>query len=88
MTTPSLVERTNTNFTDVELDEKANIHVQIEEVVLSRLTEEDVLRLSEEALEFKSFTGFRICLIMFIYGCNQAGEFCRILLCLISPITY
>ncbi|KAH7309323.1 MFS sugar transporter-like protein [Rhexocercosporidium sp. MPI-PUGE-AT-0058] len=45
----------------------------IEEVVIARLTEEDVFALSQESLRFKSWTSFRLALIMFVMGCNQAG---------------
>lgn len=45
----------------------------IEEVVLARLTEEDVWRISREALNFRSWTGFRLCLIMGVMAANQAG---------------
>ncbi|KAJ5674088.1 hypothetical protein N7462_009527 [Penicillium macrosclerotiorum] len=45
----------------------------IEEVALARLTEEDLWRLSQESLSVWSWTGFRLGLIMFVHGCNQAG---------------
>jgi MFS family permease len=45
----------------------------VEEVVIARLTEEDVFLLSQESLRFKSWTTFRIFLMMFVQGCNQAG---------------
>ena len=73
MANPQPVERTNTNVTETAVDEKAYINADIEEVVLNRLTEEDVNRISQESLKFYSGTGVRICLIMFVMGCNQAG---------------
>ncbi|RAO71487.1 uncharacterized protein BHQ10_007499 [Talaromyces amestolkiae] len=45
----------------------------VEEIVLARLTEEDVWKISQEALNVWSWAGFRLCLIMFVQGCNQAG---------------
>lgn len=48
-------------------------HTHVEEVVVNRITEDDVMKLSRESLNFWSGTGFRICLIMFVQGCNQAG---------------
>ncbi|KAJ5211670.1 uncharacterized protein N7498_003316 [Penicillium cinerascens] len=45
----------------------------IEEIVLTRLTEEDLWKLSQESLTVWSWTGFRLGLIMFVQGCNQAG---------------
>ncbi|KAF7714583.1 MFS-type Sugar/inositol transporter [Penicillium ucsense] len=53
------------------LKEKGQDHV--EEVVLARLTEEDLWKLSVESLTVWSWTGVRLCLIMFVHGCNQAG---------------
>ncbi|KAF3041728.1 hypothetical protein E8E12_007682 [Didymella heteroderae] len=45
-----------------------------EEVVVQRITDEDLLRISKEAMpKFWTMTGFRICLIIFLQGCNQAG---------------
>ncbi|KAI4599998.1 hypothetical protein KJ359_001099 [Pestalotiopsis sp. 9143b] len=45
----------------------------VDEVIATRITEEDMLRHSAEALTFRSRTGLRICAIMFVMGCNQAG---------------
>ncbi|BCS22188.1 putative MFS sugar transporter protein [Aspergillus puulaauensis] len=45
----------------------------VEEAVLASLTEEDVWRLSQESLTMWSWTGVRLCLILFVQGCNQAG---------------
>jgi MFS family permease len=59
-------------FTEADvLKEKGQEH--IEEVVLARLTEEDLWKLSEDSLTVWSWTGFRLGLIMFVHGCNQAG---------------
>lgn len=45
----------------------------IEEITIARLTEEDIFALSQESLRFKSWTTFRLFLIMIVQGCNQAG---------------
>ncbi|KUM64674.1 hypothetical protein ACN42_g2430 [Penicillium freii] len=45
----------------------------IEEVALARVTEEDLWKLSEDSLSLRSWTGFRLGLVMFVHGCNQAG---------------
>lgn len=67
--------KTNQSVSQIEdrypLDKADAAHV--EEVVLARLTEEDIWRISQEALTIRSWTGFRLCLIMFVQGCNQAG---------------
>lgn len=54
-------------------DEKAGA-LQTEEIVVQRITDEDLLRISRDAMpRFWTKTGFRICLIIFLQGCNQAG---------------
>lgn len=54
-------------------DEKMGA-ITTEEVVVQRITDEDLLRISKEAMpKFWTATGFRICLIIFLQGCNQAG---------------
>ncbi|KAG9512464.1 MFS general substrate transporter, partial [Aureobasidium melanogenum] len=44
-----------------------------EELVIAHLTEEDVHKLSRESLTLKSRTGWRLAMILFVQGCNQAG---------------
>ena len=55
---------------DVDL-KQATLHT--EEVVITRLTEEDVHRLSRDSLTIKSRAGWRLVMILFVQGCNQAG---------------
>jgi len=50
-----------------------NSESYIEEITIARLTDEDLFTLSRESLRFKSWTSFRIFLIMLVQGCNQAG---------------
>ncbi|EPS40278.1 hypothetical protein H072_5916 [Dactylellina haptotyla CBS 200.50] len=45
----------------------------VEEVVVARITEEDMYRMSQENLDIWSNTGWKIAGIMFVQGCNQAG---------------
>ncbi|KAL4908011.1 hypothetical protein BDW74DRAFT_166575 [Aspergillus multicolor] len=45
----------------------------VEEAVLASLTEEDLFKLSRESLNMRSWTGVRLCLVLFVQGCNQAG---------------
>ncbi|KAH8424074.1 putative MFS sugar transporter protein [Aspergillus melleus] len=57
---------------EAEVDiKKAPEH--IEEAVLASLTEEDLWKASKEALNLRSWAGFRLFLILFVQGCNQAG---------------
>ncbi|ORY59292.1 sugar transporter [Pseudomassariella vexata] len=55
----------------VETAEK--LGTTVDEVVAARLSEEDMMRISAESLNISSWTGLRICGIMFVMGCNQAG---------------
>ncbi|KAH8602029.1 MFS sugar transporter-like protein [Bisporella sp. PMI_857] len=59
--------------TESNIDDYKHSEALIEEVVIARLTEEDLFALSQESLRFKSWTSFRLGLIMFVQGCNQAG---------------
>ncbi|KAL4931185.1 putative MFS sugar transporter protein [Aspergillus undulatus] len=56
---------------ETDLPSKSANHV--EEAVLASLTEEDVWRLSQQSLTMWSWAGVRLCLILFVQGCNQAG---------------
>lgn len=67
-TDPNGLEPAESNIADFKTSE-----AYIEEVTIARLTEEDLFTLSQESLRFRSWTGFRISLIMFVQGCNQAG---------------
>ncbi|KAJ9137145.1 Sugar transporter [Pleurostoma richardsiae] len=53
--------------------EANKLGVDVDEVVATRITEEDMNRISAESLQIRSWTGFRIVLIMVVMGCNQAG---------------
>jgi hypothetical protein len=65
--------RLETVDTNQDLADYKTSEAHIEEVVIARLTEEDLCNLSAESLRFKSWTTFRLALIMFVQGCNQAG---------------
>uniref|UniRef100_A0A093VJ78 Lactose permease n=1 Tax=Talaromyces marneffei PM1 TaxID=1077442 RepID=A0A093VJ78_TALMA len=72
MADTNITARAVTDVAEPEPFEKVDA-AHVEEVVLARLTEEGVWRISEDALDIWSWTGFRLCLIMFVQGCNQAG---------------
>ena len=55
------------------LNDYKNAEGNYEEVAIARLTEEDFMLLARESLRFKSWTTFRLFLIMVVQGCNQAG---------------
>lgn len=72
MATTDAVARAGSTISEV--DEKKKVDVHQEEVAVAKLTEDDLFRISKEALSFKGKTAFRISLIMIVMGCNQAGE--------------
>lgn len=61
-------ERRESDVHDVKHDSEF-----IEEAAIARLTEEDVIAMSKEAIQFRSWATIRICMIIFVQGCNQAG---------------
>ncbi|KAJ5950865.1 Major facilitator superfamily domain general substrate transporter [Penicillium vulpinum] len=62
----------DTTYVEETLD-KGDAREHVEEIALARVTEEDLWKLSQDSLKIWSWTGFRLGLIMFIHGCNQAG---------------
>lgn len=56
-----------------DVAEANKLGVRVDEVIATRITDEDLLRQSRASLTMYSWTGFRICCIMFVMGCNQAG---------------
>ncbi|CAG8100998.1 unnamed protein product [Penicillium salamii] len=66
------MNKSSAAYAEAEID-KANTREHVEEIALARVTEEDLWKLSQESLNVWSWTGFRLGLIMFIHGCNQAG---------------
>ncbi|KAE9363922.1 MFS sugar transporter-like protein [Stipitochalara longipes BDJ] len=58
--------------TDAMADFK-NAEAYVEEVAIARITDEELFNLSAESLRWKSWTGFRIFLIMIVQGCCMAG---------------
>ncbi|GAB5585963.1 hypothetical protein Unana1_00863 [Umbelopsis nana] len=65
-------------MTTETLNEKEDIKNEqaddVEEVAaVAAITDEEMLQMSREAIQFKSMATFRIFLILFVQGCNQAG---------------
>lgn len=58
--------------TDALADYK-NSEAHIEEITIARLTDEAIFELSAESLTWRSWTGFRIFLVMVVQGCVMAG---------------
>jgi len=63
----------NVAFDNIDLTDLKVSEAHIEEVTIARLTDDAIFELSLESLRFKSWTGFRLSLIQFVMGCNQAG---------------
>lgn len=69
-----MAEHGKTGVSHVDaVDTAEKLGTTVEEVIATRITDEDLQRLSAQSLVFRSKTGWRICLIMFVMGCNQAG---------------
>ncbi|KAL4878699.1 general substrate transporter [Aspergillus karnatakaensis] len=66
-----MTKETTEHTVEEHLPSKSADHV--EEAVLASLTEDDVWKISQQSLNMYSWTGVRICLILFVQGCNQAG---------------
>lgn len=47
--------------------------VEIDEVVVTRISEEDLMQISRDCLDFHSRTGFYLVLITLCMGFNMAG---------------
>lgn len=73
MAPPHVTERSTSVASDV--DEKQKIDIHNEQIAVAKLTEEDIFRLSEESLQFRGRAAWKVTMIMFVMGCNQAGKF-------------
>jgi hypothetical protein len=62
------MEHVESNMTDFK-----NAEAYVEEVAIARITDEELFNLSAESLRWKSWTGFRIFLVMVVQGCCMAG---------------
>lgn len=70
------VDSTTKVETDVhhqDVREAEKLGVEVDEVVISRISEEDLVRISRECLDMHSMTGFHIVLITLVMGFNMAG---------------
>lgn len=56
-----------------DVREAEKLGVEVDEVVVTRISEEDMLRISKECLDFHSRTGFYLVLITLTMGFNAAG---------------
>jgi MFS family permease len=56
-----------------DVAEARKLGIEVDEVVVNRITEEDLMRISADSLTLRSKAGLRILLILFVMGVNQAG---------------
>lgn len=61
------------NIRHDDIREAEKLGVDVEEVVVTRVSEEDLMQISRDCLEFRSRTGFRLTLIVLVMGFNMAG---------------
>lgn len=73
MSTPAPVEVNATNVHDKDALQAEKLGVDVEEVVVTRISEEDLIRISRECLDIHSPTGWRIALVTLVMGFNMAG---------------
>lgn len=77
MSAPTPVDVTASNVHDKDTLQAEKLGVDVEEVVVTRISEEDLMRISRECLDIRSPTGWRIALITLVMGFNMAGYLCR-----------
>lgn len=58
---------------DQDVREAEKLGVEVDEVVVTRISDEDLMRISRECLDMHSRTGFRIVLITLVMGFNMSG---------------
>jgi MFS family permease len=56
-----------------DIAQAEKLGIEVDDVVVNRVTEEDLMRVSSESLTIRSGTGLRILLIIVVMGMNQAG---------------
>lgn len=56
-----------------DIHEAEKLGVDVEEVVITRVSEEDLMQISRDCLDVHSRTGFRLTLIVLVMGFNMAG---------------
>lgn len=53
--------------------EAEKLGVDVEEVVITRVSEEDMMKISRDCLDVHSKAGFRLSLVVLVIGFNMAG---------------
>ncbi|POS77460.1 sugar transporter [Diaporthe helianthi] len=73
MSTPMPVEVNVSNVHNKDALQAEKLGVDVEEVAVTRISEEDLMRISRGCLDIHSPTGWRIALITLVMGFNMAG---------------
>lgn len=76
MSTPTRIKSTSKSEPSIHHDdtlEAEKLGVGVEEVVVTRVSEEDLMQISRDCLDVHSETGFRLTLIVIVMGFNMAG---------------
>lgn len=76
MSTPTRIKSTSKSEPSIHHDdirEAEKLGVDVEEVVVTRVSEEDLMQISRDCLDVHSRTGFRLTLIVLVMGFNMAG---------------
>jgi hypothetical protein len=76
MSTPTRIKSTSKSEPSIHHDdirEAEKLGVGVEEVVVTRVSEEDLMQISRDCLDVHSKAGFRLTLIVIVMGFNMAG---------------
>lgn len=65
--------KTETDLHHQDVREAEKLGVEVDEVVVTRFSDEDLMRISRDCLDFHSKAGFHIVLITLVMGFNMAG---------------
>lgn len=65
--------KTDVNIHHQDVREAEKLGVTVDEVIVTRISDEDLMRISQDCLDMHSRTGFYIVLITLVMGFNMAG---------------
>lgn len=65
--------KTGVDIHHEDVREAEKLGVEVDEVVVARISDEDLMQISRDCLDFHSGTGFSIVLITLVMGFNMAG---------------
>lgn len=65
--------RVGTDVHHQDVREAEKLGIEVNEVAVARISEDDLVRISRDCLNFHSWAGFQIVLITLVMGFNMAG---------------